>query len=75
MSERREDSRLISVVFTRNTNPSIPATVEDDATDFTDSFHKGGANADVFDTGLTRMFSIAIIEFEYAFVITADTPM
>ena len=65
----------MSLIFPRNTKPWIPADGEVDPTDFTDSFHKGGANADVFDTGLTRMFSIAFIEFEYAFVITADTPM
>ncbi len=34
---------------------------------FTDSFHNGTDNPGAFDTGLTRLFSIATIELEYNF--------
>ncbi len=38
-----------------------------DLTGSTDSFQIGAAEAGAFDTGLTRLFSTAIIELEYIF--------
>ena len=43
-----------------------------DSIGFTDSFHVGTADPGTFDTGLIRLFSMAIIELEYAFETIAE---
>ena len=43
---------------------------ENDPIVFADSFHNGAENADTFETGLMRLFSIATIELEYNFPTT-----
>ena len=43
-----------------------------DSIGFTDSFHVGTADPGTFDIGLIRLFSMAIIELEYAFETIAE---
>ncbi len=58
------------VLFLRNKKLLALSVESNDPVGFTDSFHNGAENADTFETGLMRLFSIATIELEYNFPTT-----
>ena len=62
-------------LYLRNAKPSDPPAEGTDCIGSSDSFQKGAADEGAFDTGLTRLFKIAIIEFEYALAAIADAPI
>ena len=53
--------------------PFSLSTEEIDPVGWTNSFHEGAENPDSFDTTLTRLFSTASIELEYAFATIEET--
>lgn len=68
MSEPREELKPASLSL-QNKMPWVLLEEYIDSMGFSsDSFHNGAPNPGAFDTGLTRLFSIAIIELEYVFV-------
>lgn len=71
-SESQEEWKPLSLPL-RKTKPWDHPVEEPEPTGFADSFHEGAADAGAFDTGLTRLFSMAIIELEYILATTAES--
>ncbi len=55
----------------RNTKLRVLSVDVRNSIGFNDSFHSGTDSAGAFDTGLTRLLSIATIELEYNFARSA----